>query len=88
MLQPWPKKCGHPCLWDNRLLLLHHLELLIAHLSEYRTALELQDESALQLLIADGRRVQEENVRKRTLEERAQLLNEAAKEETKKEQNA
>ena len=75
---------------DNRLLLLHHLELLIAHLSEYRTALELQDESALQLLIADGRRVQEENVRKRkrALEERAQLLNEAAKEETKKEQNA
>ena len=75
---------------DNRLLLLHHLELLIAHLSEYRTALELQDESALQLLIADGRRVQEENVRKRkrALEERAQLLNDAAKEETKKEQNA
>lgn len=75
---------------DNRLLLLHHLELLIAHLSEYRTALELQDESALQLLIADGRRVQEENVRKRkrALEERAQLLNEAAKEETKKEQDA
>lgn len=50
---------------DNRLLLLHHLELLIAHLSEYRTALEMQDEAALQLLIADGRRVQEENVRKR-----------------------
>ncbi len=50
---------------DNRLLLLHHLELLIAHLSEYRTALELQDEAALQLLIADGRRVQEENVRKK-----------------------
>ena len=75
---------------DNRLLLLHHLELLIAHLSEYRTVLELQDESALQLLIADGRRVQEENVRKRkrALEERAQLLNEATKEETKKEQNA
>ena len=57
---------------------------------EYRTVLELQDESALQLLIADGRRVQEENVRKRkrALEERAQLLNEATKEETKKEQNA
>lgn len=71
---------------DNRLLLLHHLELLIAHLSEYRTVLELQDESALQLLIADGRRVQEENVRKRkrALEERAQLLNEATKEETKR----
>ena len=50
---------------DNRLLLLHHLELLIAHLSEYRTALEMQDEAALKLLIADGRRVQEENVRKK-----------------------
>ena len=50
----------------------------------------MQDEASLQLLIADGRRVQEENVRKRkrALEERAQLLNEAAKEETKKEQNA
>ncbi len=50
---------------DNRLLLLHHLELLIAHLSEYRTALEMQDEATLKLLIADGRRVQEENVRKK-----------------------
>lgn len=63
---------------DNRLLLLHHLELLIAHLSEYRTALEMQDEAALQLLIADGRRVQEENVRKRKrdLEEKEQKNNE------------
>lgn len=63
---------------DNRLLLLHHLELLIAHLSEYRTALEMQDEAALQLLIADGRRVQEENVRKRKrdLEEKEQRNNE------------
>lgn len=63
---------------DNRLLLLHHLELLIAHLSEYRTALEMQDEAALQLLIADGRRVQEENVRKRKrdLEEKEQRKNE------------
>ncbi|MBQ8514397.1 MAG: prephenate dehydrogenase/arogenate dehydrogenase family protein [Ruminococcus sp.] len=59
---------------DNRLLLLHHLELLIAHLSEYRTALETQDEAALKLLIADGRRVQEENVRrkKHDLEEKEQ----------------
>lgn len=59
---------------DNRLLLLHHLELLIAHLSEYRTALEMQDEAALKLLIADGRRVQEENVRrkKHDLEEKEQ----------------
>lgn len=63
---------------DNRLLLLHHLELLIAHLSEYRTALEMQDETALQLLIADGRRVQEENVRKRkkALQEKEQNNNE------------
>lgn len=53
---------------DNRLLLLHHLELLIAHLSEYRMALEMQDEAALKLLIADGRRVQEENVRKKKLD--------------------
>lgn len=59
---------------DNRLLLLHHLELLIAHLSEYRTALEMQDEASLQLLIADGRRVQEENIRrkKHDLEEKGQ----------------
>lgn len=66
---------------DNRLLLLHHLELLIAHLSEYRTALEIQDESALKLLIADGRRVQEENVRKRkrALEEKEQNNNELDK---------
>lgn len=66
---------------DNRLLLLHHLELLIAHLSEYRTALELQDEASLQLLIADGRRVQEENVRKRKkdLEEKEQNQNELDK---------
>lgn len=62
---------------DNRLLLLHHLELLIAHLSEYRTALETQDEASLQLLIADGRRVQEENVRKRkkALKEKEQSNN-------------
>ncbi|MDE6019474.1 MAG: prephenate dehydrogenase/arogenate dehydrogenase family protein [Ruminococcus sp.] len=66
---------------DNRLLLLHHLELLIAHLSEYRMALETQDEMALQLLIADGRRVQEENVRKRRkdIEEKEKSCNELDK---------
>jgi len=68
---------------DNRLLLLHHLELLIAHLSEYRTALETQDESALQLLIADGRRVQEENVRRRKC-----ALKEQEQDLEKKEQDA
>ena len=31
-------------------------------------ALEMQDEAALKLLIADGRRVQEENVRKKKLD--------------------
>lgn len=67
---------------DNRLLLLHHLELLIAHLAEYRTALEVQDESALQLLIADGRRVQEENVRRRKC-----ALKEQEQDLEKKEQN-
>lgn len=67
---------------DNRLLLLHHLELLIAHLSEYRTALEMQDESALQLLIADGRRAQEENVRRRKC-----AMKEQEQDLEKKEQN-
>ena len=39
--------------------------LLIENLTDYRDALKQRDEERLQYLIAEGRQIQEENVRKR-----------------------
>ena len=39
--------------------------MLLKNLIQYRDALQLRDEAALQKLILDGRLIQEENVRKR-----------------------
>lgn len=50
---------------DNRDNLLYHLDLLIENLTDYRDALKQRDEERLQYLIAEGRQIQEENVRKR-----------------------
>ena len=50
---------------DNRVELLRHLDMLLKNLIQYRDALQLRDEAALQKLILDGRLIQEENVRKR-----------------------
>lgn len=50
---------------DNRDNLLYHLDLLIENLTDYREALKQRDEERLQYLIAEGRQIQEENVRKR-----------------------
>ena len=50
---------------DNRNNLLYHLDLLIENLTHYRDALKQRDEERLQYLIAEGREIQEENVRKR-----------------------
>ena len=50
---------------DNRDNLLYHLDLLIENLTDYRDALKQCDEERLQYLIAEGRQIQEENVRKR-----------------------
>lgn len=49
---------------DNRDNLLYHLDLLIENLTDYRDALKQRDEERLQYLIAEGRQIQEENVRK------------------------
>lgn len=51
---------------DNRDNLLYHLDLLIENLTDYRDALKQRDEERLQYLIAEGRQIQEENVRKRS----------------------
>jgi len=51
---------------DNRDNLLYHLDLLIENLTDYRDALKQHDEERLQYLIAEGRQIQEENVRKRS----------------------
>ena len=51
---------------DNRDNLLYHLDLLIENLTDYRKALKQRDEERLQYLIAEGRQIQEENVRKRS----------------------
>ncbi len=51
---------------DNRDNLLYHLDLLIENLTDYRDALKQRDEDRLQYLIAEGRQIQEENVRKRS----------------------
>lgn len=50
---------------DNRNNLLYHLDLLIENLTDYRDALKAREEDKLQYLIAEGRQIQEENVRKR-----------------------
>ena len=50
---------------DNRDNLLYHLDLLIENLTDYRDALKQRDEERQQYLIAEGRQIQEENVRKR-----------------------
>ena len=50
---------------DNQDNLLYHLDLLIENLTDYRDALKQRDEERLQYLIAEGRQIQEENVRKR-----------------------
>lgn len=50
---------------NNRDNLLYHLDLLIENLTDYRDALKQRDEERLQYLIAEGRQIQEENVRKR-----------------------
>ncbi len=51
---------------DNRDNLLYHLDLLIENLTDYRDALKQRDEERLQYLIAEGRKIQEENVRRRS----------------------
>ncbi len=50
---------------DNRDNLLYHLDLLIENLTDYRDALKQRDQERLEYLIAEGRKIQEENVRKR-----------------------
>lgn len=49
---------------DNRDNLLYHLDLLIENLTDYRDALKQRNEENLRYLIAEGRQIQEENVKK------------------------
>ena len=39
--------------FDNRVVLLRHLDMLLKNLIQYRDALQLRDEAALQKLILD-----------------------------------
>ncbi len=62
-----------PAMWselflDNRNNLLYHLDLLLENLSDYRDALKARDDARLKYLIAEGRQIQEENIRRRDLE--------------------
>ncbi len=50
---------------DNRENLLYHLNLLLEHLADYRDAIQSKDETRLRQLILEGRKIQEENVRRK-----------------------
>lgn len=52
----------------NKECLVFEIDELIKHLSEYREAIEQNDNEALEKLLKEGRLLKEENIRKRTAE--------------------